>query len=78
MSVTVLIPAHNEAAQLAATLYSLGRQTREASRVVVVADNCTDDTAAIGFACGAEVIRASGCAGIGEPWRACRGTALPA
>lgn len=60
MSVTVLIPAHNEAAQLAATLYSLGRQTREASRVVVVADNCTDDTAAIGFACGAEVIRTVG------------------
>jgi poly-beta-1,6-N-acetyl-D-glucosamine synthase len=47
MSITVLVPAHNEAAQIAATITSLLAQTRPPERIVVVADNCTDDTVAI-------------------------------
>jgi poly-beta-1,6-N-acetyl-D-glucosamine synthase len=53
--ITVLVPAHNEAAGIRATLESLDRQTRQADRVVVVADNCTDDTASIAADAGAEV-----------------------
>jgi cellulose synthase/poly-beta-1,6-N-acetylglucosamine synthase-like glycosyltransferase len=45
--VTVVIPAHNEAATLPTTLEALARQTRHADRVIVVADNCTDATASI-------------------------------
>jgi cellulose synthase/poly-beta-1,6-N-acetylglucosamine synthase-like glycosyltransferase len=52
---TVLVPAHNESAGIRATLESLARQTRPADRLVVVADNCTDDTASIAVDAGAEV-----------------------
>lgn len=44
VTVTVLIPAHNEEASLPATLRSLKQQTARADRVIVVADNCTDGT----------------------------------
>ena len=47
MRVTVLVPAHNEAATLPTTLTALGQQTRPPDRVIVVADNCTDRTADI-------------------------------
>lgn len=52
----IVIPAHNEAAGIAATLRSVTAQLRENDRLVVVADNCTDDTAAIAAAEGATVI----------------------
>ncbi|AJR18512.1 glycosyltransferase family 2 protein [Pimelobacter simplex] len=55
VTLTVLVPAHNEAASIGATLASLFAQSRPPERVVVVADNCTDDTAAIARAGGAEV-----------------------
>jgi cellulose synthase/poly-beta-1,6-N-acetylglucosamine synthase-like glycosyltransferase len=42
-----LVPAHDEAGQIAATIRSLRAQTLAPDRVVVVADNCTDDTVAI-------------------------------
>ena len=44
VTVTVLIPAHNEAASIGATLDSLGAQDPAPNRVIVVADNCTDAT----------------------------------
>jgi len=47
LRLTVLIPAHDEALTIAATLESLWGQTRPPDRVIVVADNCTDDTAEI-------------------------------
>ena len=47
LRLTVLIPAHDEALMIAATLESLQRQTRPPDRCIVVADNCTDDTAKI-------------------------------
>ncbi len=60
---TILIPAHNEEKILEAALRSLGAQDypRERVRVVVVADNCTDGTAAATVRHGAEcVVRTDG------------------
>jgi cellulose synthase/poly-beta-1,6-N-acetylglucosamine synthase-like glycosyltransferase len=54
--VAVLVPAHNEEDGLAVTLASIGGQLREQDRLVVVADNCTDGTAALARAAGAEVV----------------------
>ncbi len=45
--IAVLIPAHNEALTIEKTLTSLLPQLTPEDRVIVVADNCTDDTAAI-------------------------------
>jgi cellulose synthase/poly-beta-1,6-N-acetylglucosamine synthase-like glycosyltransferase len=56
VTVTVLIPAHNEAASIGATLDSLGAQDPPPDRVIVVADNCTDATASVARAHGAEVL----------------------
>jgi cellulose synthase/poly-beta-1,6-N-acetylglucosamine synthase-like glycosyltransferase len=55
VAVTVLIPAHNEAASIGATLDSLRAQEPPPNRVIVVADNCTDATEAIARGHGAEV-----------------------
>jgi cellulose synthase/poly-beta-1,6-N-acetylglucosamine synthase-like glycosyltransferase len=55
LRLTVLVPAHDEALTIAATLQSLWSQSRPPERVVVVADNCTDDTAEIARTHGAEV-----------------------
>lgn len=51
----VLIPAHDEQDAIGATLDALTRQTTAPEKVVVVADNCTDATAAIAARRGAEV-----------------------
>ncbi|MEJ7833865.1 MAG: glycosyltransferase family 2 protein [Nocardioides sp.] len=56
VTVTVLIPAHNEEACLSATLSSLLSQSHRPGRIVVVADNCTDATVAIAERTGVEVI----------------------
>ncbi|WP_193162923.1 glycosyltransferase family 2 protein [Microbulbifer hainanensis] len=53
---TVLIPAHNEASVIANTLASLSRQLDDRGSVLVVADNCTDNTAELAQASGARVI----------------------
>lgn len=52
----VLIPAHDEEPVIGATLRGLLPQLGPRDRVVVVADNCTDRTAAIAWAHGAWVI----------------------
>lgn len=57
--VAVLVPAHNESSVITATLNSLLPQLREGDRLLVVADNCTDDTAALVRAAGAEVAERS-------------------
>ncbi len=54
--VVVLIPAHDEAHGIAATLAALAEVSTPATRVLVVADNCSDATAAIARAAGAAVI----------------------
>ena len=55
VTVTVLVPAHNEEASLGATLTSLWQQSVPPKRIVVVADNCTDRTVEVARAHGAEV-----------------------
>lgn len=55
VTVTVLVPAHNEEASLPATLSSLAQQEPPPQRIVVVADNCTDRTVEIAREHGAEV-----------------------
>ena len=54
VTVTVLIPAHNEEAILPSTLPALLSQSRRPDRVIVVADNCTDGTVAVAEANGVE------------------------
>src|SRR5262249_10552276 len=53
---TVLIPAHNEEAVVSATLTALLPTLPRGSRVLVVADNCSDATATIARRHGVEVI----------------------
>jgi cellulose synthase/poly-beta-1,6-N-acetylglucosamine synthase-like glycosyltransferase len=55
VTVTVVIPAHNEEGTLASTLGSLLAQSHRPERVVVVADNCTDGTVAIARRAGVDV-----------------------
>ena len=51
----IIVPAHNEALSIAATVAAL-RVAAPNCRIVVVADNCTDDTADLAIASGAETI----------------------
>src|ERR1700723_2611117 len=53
--VAVLIPAHNESKGLLSTLGDTQVQLRSTDRLLVVADNCTDDTAEVAASAGAEV-----------------------
>lgn len=55
-TVCLLIPAHNEADVIASTLRSIIPQLAEEDRLLVVADNCADETAGIARGLGAEVI----------------------
>jgi len=55
----VLIPAHNEGVNLIPTLKSAGSQLSAGDRILVVADNCTDDTASIARSHGVEVVERS-------------------
>ncbi|MDH6236820.1 glycosyltransferase family 2 protein [Cryobacterium sp. CG_9.6] len=56
VTVTVLIPAHNEEASLQITLTSILAQSHRPARVIVVADNCTDGTVAVARQHGVEVV----------------------
>jgi cellulose synthase/poly-beta-1,6-N-acetylglucosamine synthase-like glycosyltransferase len=55
-SVTILMPAHNEALVIGETLATLTPQLGEGDRLVVIADNCDDETADIARQAGATVI----------------------
>jgi cellulose synthase/poly-beta-1,6-N-acetylglucosamine synthase-like glycosyltransferase len=55
-SVAVLIPAHNESVGILLTLSTILSQIGPSDRVLVVADNCSDDTCQIAASAGAEVI----------------------
>lgn len=55
-AIAVLIPAHNEAAVIGNTLAQLTPQLLEQDRLIVVADNCADETAAIARTHGAIVL----------------------
>lgn len=54
-SSAILIPAHNEASGIAATVAAL-QFAAPGSRILVVADNCTDETSDIAKLAGAETI----------------------
>jgi cellulose synthase/poly-beta-1,6-N-acetylglucosamine synthase-like glycosyltransferase len=54
--ITVLIPAHNEELGIGKTLETIKPQLAESDQLVVVADNCTDQTAAIARSFGAIVV----------------------
>ncbi|MDD2884477.1 MAG: glycosyltransferase family 2 protein [Dechloromonas sp.] len=66
--IAILVPAHDEALLIADTVGNLQQQryTAEAMQVVVIADNCTDETAAIAAASGARVIERQGNPGKGQ------------
>jgi poly-beta-1,6-N-acetyl-D-glucosamine synthase len=53
--VTVLIPAHNEEASVAATVACVLAQQWRPDRVLVICDNCTDNTEAVARKAGAEI-----------------------
>jgi cellulose synthase/poly-beta-1,6-N-acetylglucosamine synthase-like glycosyltransferase len=54
----IVVPAHNESLGLLRTLGSLQREVAAdaLTRIVVVADNCSDDTAAVALAAGVDVL----------------------
>ena len=56
VTITVLIPAHNEEGSIKQTITSLLGQSHRPDRVVVVADNCTDSTVQIARRCGVKVL----------------------
>lgn len=58
-SAIVVIPAHDEAEVVVCTLEALRAALRDGIRILVVADNCTDATAALARDCGVEVIERS-------------------
>lgn len=61
LRIDVLIPAHNERVLLPLLLESLRKQTAagQLGRVMVIADHCSDDTAAIARGFGVEVLERS-------------------
>jgi len=56
VSLRVMIPAHDEELGIAATLAEVQSQLAPDDRILLVADNCSDGTAEIALAAGAEVI----------------------
>jgi len=67
-SLAVLVPAHDEALVIGETLRGISSQLSPKDRLVVIADNCTDDTAQIAGAHGAEVISRSDAAKRGKSY----------
>lgn len=55
-TIAVIVPAHNESAGILTTLADIRKQMRSCDRLLVVADNCTDDTGALARAAGADVV----------------------
>ena len=58
-TLVVLMPAHNEASGIAPVIAAVRAQLGARDRLLVVADNCSDATAAIARAAGAEVTQRS-------------------
>jgi cellulose synthase/poly-beta-1,6-N-acetylglucosamine synthase-like glycosyltransferase len=69
----VLVPAHNESSGLLATLGDIKAQLRSTDRLIVVADNCTDDTASVAATAGAEVVTRDDPERIGKGYALARG-----
>jgi len=56
LRVAVLVPAHNESVNVIPTIECLKRQLGPLDTLLVIADNCQDDTAALARGAGAQVI----------------------
>lgn len=56
LRVAVLVPAHNESVNVLPTITCLLKQLKPADLLLVVADNCHDNTAALARAAGAQVV----------------------
>jgi cellulose synthase/poly-beta-1,6-N-acetylglucosamine synthase-like glycosyltransferase len=69
-SIVILVPAHNESSGLLPTLTDIAPQLHIGDRLLVVADNCSDDTAEVARAAGAEVVKRT------DPLRVGKGYAL--
>jgi cellulose synthase/poly-beta-1,6-N-acetylglucosamine synthase-like glycosyltransferase len=54
--ISVLMPAHDEAAGIAASIRSIMPELAAGDRLIVIADNCSDETGSIARQAGAEVI----------------------
>ena len=65
-SIAVLIPAHNESVGIIPTIEDIKQQLRPGDRIVVVADNCSDDTATVAASAGAEVCTRNDLSRIGK------------
>ncbi len=55
-SIAVIMPAHNEQLLIQSTINSVLPQLQSEDRLIVVADNCSDNTAEIARATGAQVV----------------------
>jgi len=62
----VIVPAHNESNGIVPTIEDIKPQLKPGDRLIVVADNCTDDTAAVASLAGAEVISRNDLTQIGK------------
>lgn len=70
--IAVLVPAHNEAEVILRTVRAIAQDLTADDRLLVVADNCEDETAAIASRAGAEVLERN------DPVRRGKGWALAA
>jgi len=64
--IAIVIPAHNESVGVLPTLSDLLPQLLTGDRLLVVADNCNDDTAVVAAGAGAEVLVRSDLSRIGK------------
>lgn len=71
--IAVLVPAHNESLGLRETLDNIKAQLHSDDRILVVADNCTDDTPAVARAANAEVVERNDPTKIGKGYALDRG-----
>ena len=55
MKVIALLPAHNEEHGIGKAVAALQRQTRAPDQIIVIADNCTDDTVTVSNGLGCDV-----------------------
>lgn len=60
LTVTAVVPAHNEQDALPTTVAALRRQTVRPDRILVVSDNSTDDTVLVALALGVDVMESFG------------------
>jgi len=64
--IAVIVPAHNESSGILPTIEDIKSQLGPGDRLIVVADNCSDDTATVAAAAGAQVISRNDTTQIGK------------